>query len=146
MQCISRNSLTQTPIHSLRWRQIATLIMQPIIRHRFLFLIEIISKHYIFKTHTYDRQFRKRQGRAAYRKIRNSKAKQLNKLKTYYEIYDCNKKLICRVQNPDIPRAGRLAAHGGVAGRGRAGLGANRIVRLGHEPPSYRPKHRRHVA
>ena len=28
----------------------------------------------------------------------------------------------CRIQNPDIPRAGRVgAAHGGAAGRGRAG-------------------------
>ena len=36
----------------------------------------------------------------------------------------------CRVQNPDIPRAGRVGAHGGVAGRGRAGLDANRTVAL----------------
>ena len=55
-------------------------------------------------------------------------------------------KLTCRVQNPDIPRAGRVEAHGGVAGRGRAGLDANRTVRLGDNPSSYPPKHRRNVA
>ena len=32
------------------------------------------------------------------------------------------------VQNPDIPQAGRIGAHGRVAGRGRAGLYANRTV------------------
>ena len=53
---------------------------------------------------------------------------------------------ICRIQNPDIPRAGRVGAHGGVAGRGRAGLFANRTVRLGNNPSSHSPKHRRHVA
>ena len=52
----------------------------------------------------------------------------------------------CQVQNPDIPRACRVGAHGGVAGRGRAGLHANRSVRLGDNPFSYFPKHRRHVA
>ena len=52
----------------------------------------------------------------------------------------------CRVQNPDIPRAGRVGTHGGVTGRGRAGLGANRIVRPGNKPPSHPPKHRRHVS
>ena len=52
----------------------------------------------------------------------------------------------CRVQNPDIPQAGRVGVHGGVAGRGRAGLGANRTVRLGDKLLSYQPKHRRHVA
>ena len=31
----------------------------------------------------------------------------------------------CRIQKPDMPRAGRIGAHGGVAGRGRAGLFAN---------------------
>ena len=35
----------------------------------------------------------------------------------------------CRVQNPDIPRADRVGAHGGAAERARAGLGANRTVR-----------------
>ena len=35
----------------------------------------------------------------------------------------------CRLQNPDIPRAVRVGAHGGVAGRGRAGVNANRTVR-----------------
>ena len=52
----------------------------------------------------------------------------------------------CQVQKPDIPRAGRIRAHGGVAGRGWAGLNANRTVRLGDNPFLYHPKHRRHVA
>ena len=52
----------------------------------------------------------------------------------------------CLVQNPDIPQAGHVGAHGGVAGRGRAGLCANRTVRLGTNPFSFSPKHRRHVA
>ena len=52
----------------------------------------------------------------------------------------------CRVQNPDLPQAGWVGAHGGVAGRGRAGLGTNITVRLRDEPPSYPPQHRRHIA
>ena len=52
----------------------------------------------------------------------------------------------CRVQNPDIPRAGRVGAHSGVAGRGRAALDTNRTIRLKNKPHSYPPKHRRHVA
>ena len=52
----------------------------------------------------------------------------------------------CRVQNSDIPRAGHVKAHDGVAGRDRAGLGANRTVRVGDKPLSYPPKHRRQVA
>ena len=55
-------------------------------------------------------------------------------------------RVTCRVQNPDVPRAGRVEAHGGVAGQGRAGLGANRNVRLGDKPSSYPPKNREHVA
>ena len=51
-----------------------------------------------------------------------------------------------RIQNPDMPLARRDGAHGGVAGRGRAGLDANRTVRPGNKPPSHPPKHRRHVA
>ena len=39
--------------------------------------------------------------------------------------------------------SGRGALRGGG---GRAGLDANRTVRLGDKPPSYSPKHRRHVA
>ena len=39
-------------------------------------------------------------------------------------------KSTCLVQNPDIPLAGRVGAHGGVAGRGQAGLYANKIVYL----------------
>ena len=35
----------------------------------------------------------------------------------------------CRIQNPDIPRAGRVGVPGETAGRGRPGLDANRIVR-----------------
>ena len=54
--------------------------------------------------------------------------------------------LICRVQNPNIPRAGRVGAHGEAAGRGRAGLGANRTVCPGDKRPSYLPRHRGHVA
>ena len=45
----------------------------------------------------------------------------------------------CLVQNPDIPQAGRVGAPGGVAGRDRAGLYANRTVRLGDNPFSYVP-------
>ena len=48
----------------------------------------------------------------------------------------------CRVQNPDIPRAGRVGARGGAAGRGQAGLGANRTVRPGNKGPSYPPRKR----
>ena len=36
----------------------------------------------------------------------------------------------CRFQNPDIPQAGHFRMHGRLAGRGRAGLGANKIVCL----------------
>ena len=32
----------------------------------------------------------------------------------------CPPQHICRIQNPDIQRAGRVGAHGGAAGRGRA--------------------------
>ena len=48
--------------------------------------------------------------------------------------------IICRLQNPDIPRAARVGAHGRVARRGRAGLFANRTVRLGNNPSSHSPK------
>ena len=50
------------------------------------------------------------------------------------------------VQNPDIPQAGRVEAHGGDAGQTRAELFANRTVRLGDNPFLYPPKYRRHVA
>ena len=43
----------------------------------------------------------------------------------------------CRIQNPNIPRAGRVGVHSEVAGRGRSGLDANRRVRLGDKPLSY---------
>ena len=52
----------------------------------------------------------------------------------------------CRVQNPGIPWAGRVGAHGGVAGRGRAAQDAKIIVRLGDERPSHPPRGRRYVA
>ena len=53
--------------------------------------------------------------------------------------------LTCRIQNPDIPRAGRVEAHGRAAGRGWAGLDADRTVRLGDKRLSYPPRHQRHV-
>ena len=52
----------------------------------------------------------------------------------------------CRIQNPDLPWAGQVAASGRAAGRGRAGLGANRTVRPGNKGPPYFPRHRRNVA
>ena len=45
-----------------------------------------------------------------------------------------DKSATCLVQNPDIPQAGRVGAHGRLAGRGRAGLHANKAVRLGKNP------------
>ena len=41
----------------------------------------------------------------------------------------------CRIQNPDIPRAGRVGAHGWAAGRGRAGREADRTVCSGNKRP-----------
>ena len=41
---------------------------------------------------------------------------------------------------------GRVATHGGAAGRGRSGLDADRTVRPGDKRPSYPPKHREHIA
>ena len=42
--------------------------------------------------------------------------------------------LICRIQNPDTPRAGRVgAAHGGAAGRGGAGSDGTPVGRSGQE-------------
>ena len=52
----------------------------------------------------------------------------------------------CRIQNPDIPRAGRVGAPGGAAGRGQARLGANRTIRPGNKSPPIFPRDRRHVA
>ena len=52
----------------------------------------------------------------------------------------------CRIQNLDIPLGRRDGAHGGLAGRGRAGLDANITVRPGNKPPPHPPKHRRHVS
>ena len=52
----------------------------------------------------------------------------------------------CRIQNPDIPRAGRVGAPGRAAGRGRARLNANRIFQPGYKSPLFRPSHRKSVA
>ena len=52
----------------------------------------------------------------------------------------------CRVQNPNIPRAGRDGAHGGATGRGRSGLDADRTVRPGNKLPSFPPRRREHIA
>ena len=52
----------------------------------------------------------------------------------------------CRIQNPDIPRAGRVGAPGGATGRGRARLGADRTSRPGNKGPLYLPRHRLNVA
>ena len=49
----------------------------------------------------------------------------------------------CRVQNPDILLAGCVWAHVGVAGRGLAGLFANRTVPLGNIASSHSPKHQK---
>ena len=46
----------------------------------------------------------------------------------------------------NIPRAGRVGAHGGAAGRRRSGLGADRTVRPGDKRPSHPPRHREHIA
>ena len=43
--------------------------------------------------------------------------------------------MICRIQKPDIPRAGRGgAAHGGAAGRGGAGQDGTPTGRFAQEP------------
>ena len=47
---------------------------------------------------------------------------------------------------PGHTTEGRVGARNGVAGRSRAGLFANRTVRLGNNPSPHSPKHRRHVA
>ena len=46
----------------------------------------------------------------------------------------CGRILTCRIQNPDIPRAGRgSAAHGGAAGWGGAGQNGTPTVRFAQE-------------
>ena len=55
--------------------------------------------------------------------------------------------IYCRIRNPDIPRAGRVgAAHGGAAGRGRAGRDADRTVHPGDNRPLHPQRHRRHIS
>ena len=53
-----------------------------------------------------------------------------------------NKQITCRIQNPDIPRAGRggPSTAGGGAGRGGAGRDADGSVRPGYNRPSGPPK------
>ena len=53
---------------------------------------------------------------------------------------------ICRIPNPDIPRASRVGAPGGAAGRGRARLGANRIIRPRNKSLPFPPRHRKNFA
>ena len=48
-------------------------------------------------------------------------------------IYDFEFQMSCRIQNPDILRAGRVGAPGGAAGKGQARLCANRIIRPGNK-------------
>ena len=49
-----------------------------------------------------------------------------------YSPKHCEK--LCRIQNPDTPRAGRVgAAHGGAAGRGGAGQDGTPLGRSGPE-------------
>ena len=57
-----------------------------------------------------------------------------------------NKQSTCRIQNPDIPQAGRVGAPGGAPGRGWARFGAKRTIRPGNKSPWYAPRHRRNVA
>ena len=52
----------------------------------------------------------------------------------------------CLVQNPEIPQAGLVWAHGRTAGWGRAGRYANRIVHLLDNLFFSPPKHRKNVA
>ena len=47
----------------------------------------------------------------------------------------------CRIQNSDIPRAGRVGAPGGAAGRGRARLRASIIIRPENKIPPFPPSH-----
>ena len=53
---------------------------------------------------------------------------------------------IFRIPNPDIPPANRVGALGGAAGRGRARLGANIIIRQVNKSSLFPPSHRRNVA
>ena len=52
---------------------------------------------------------------------------------------------ISRFPNPNTLRSVRVGAHGGAAGRGRAGVGANRTVYPGCMRLWYPPRHREHV-
>ena len=73
-------------------------------------------------------------------KPKKEKTRFTNGLWTVYQ------RFTCRIQNPDIPRAGCVGARGGAAERGRARLGANKTIRQGNKGPSYVPKNRRQVA
>ena len=57
-----------------------------------------------------------------------------------------NSYLTCRIQNPDLSLARRNGAHGGIAGRGRAGQDAYRTVCSEIKSTSYLLKYRRNVA
>ena len=56
----------------------------------------------------------------------------------------------CRIQNPDIPRAGRVgAAHGGAAGRGGAGQDRTPTDRFDQKtsvPRTFQVQHRRQLS
>ena len=52
-------------------------------------------------------------------------------------------KITCRIQKSDIPRAAWVGAPGGAAGRVRARLGANRIIRPGNESQLFPLSHRK---
>ena len=59
---------------------------------------------------------------------------------------NCISAVTCRIRKSRITRAGRVVAHGAVAGRFQAELPANRSIRLEINPSSHPPKHRRHIA
>ena len=76
----------------------------------------------------------------------------IHKIKSHHIKTHHTRELICRIQNPDVPRTGRDgAAHGGAAARGRAepgrtvplalrGIERNYIVRMilqKHEQPNF---------
>ena len=52
----------------------------------------------------------------------------------------------CRNQNLDIPQVGRVIAPGGAAGRGRARLRANRIIRPRNNSPPFSPRNSKQIS